>query len=262
MSILRNLNRERFTVIDNELLEDATLSWDAKGLLTFLLSKPDGWEINQTHIERSGTAGKYKVRKMFKELYDAGYLEQRQHRAPDGVFIGSEVVLVERPMAKNRNAEKPECPKNGDSVNQPQVNTDYLVNTDSSKSIGRPSRFEDFWQTYPKKAKKKPAREIWQRKQLDSRADLLIADVQNRQQNDRRWLEGFIPDPTTYLNQERWDDEIEPPKEFSREKSTRPPTYDEVQRKLRERRAKLQAEYREIEEAERRQSDPSVVASM
>jgi hypothetical protein len=56
--------------------------------------------------------------------------------------------------------------------------------------------------------KNKTAREIWTRKHLDARADDLIADVVNRIANDRRWLDGFVPDPTTYLNQERWDDEL------------------------------------------------------
>ena len=44
---------------------------------------------------------------------------------------------------------------------------------------------------------------------MDSKADVLIADVLNRQKKDRRWGAGYIPDPTTYLNQERWDDAVE-----------------------------------------------------
>lgn len=71
-------------------------------------------------------------------------------------------------------------------------------------------RFDDWWMTYPKKVKKKSTKEKWEAKQLDEKADVLIADVQNRIANDGRWLEGFVPDPTTYLSQERWEDEISP----------------------------------------------------
>lgn len=70
-------------------------------------------------------------------------------------------------------------------------------------------RFDDFFSKYPKRVKGKPAREIWKRKKLDSLADQIIQDVAMRLSSDRRWLDGFIPDPTTYLNQERWNDEID-----------------------------------------------------
>ena len=68
--------------------------------------------------------------------------------------------------------------------------------------------FEAFWKVYPKKRKKKAASEIWVRKKLSSKTDRLVKDVINRNQCDERWLSGFIPDPTTYLNQERWEDEL------------------------------------------------------
>lgn len=68
--------------------------------------------------------------------------------------------------------------------------------------------FDRFWQVYPKKRKKKTALEIWRRKKPN--ADTLIADVENRLANDGQWLDGFVPHPTTYLNGELWNDEIEP----------------------------------------------------
>ncbi|RME80440.1 MAG: hypothetical protein D6775_16145, partial [Caldilineae bacterium] len=41
-------------------------------------------------------------------------------------------------------------------------------------------------------------------------ADMLIADVKRRMAHDRKWIEGYIPNPLTYINQNRWEDEIEP----------------------------------------------------
>jgi len=78
--------------------------------------------------------------------------------------------------------------------------------------------FDLFWKVYPKKRKKKTSHEIWKRKKLDPVVDLLIADVKNRIENDSRWTSGYVPDPTTYLNQERWDDELE-------DKSSSEPNY-------------------------------------
>jgi len=70
------------------------------------------------------------------------------------------------------------------------------------------ARFPDFWAVYPTKRNKKKAREIWKRKRLDKRADELIQDVQRRIAKDSQWKGGYIPLPTTYLNGERWEDEL------------------------------------------------------
>lgn len=89
-----------------------------------------------------------------------------------------------------------------------------LVAVSSSEGKGRDlkigqSDFDRFWIAYPKKVKRKTSAEIWNRKRLDSKTGELLADIQRRLESDRRWREGFIPDPTTYLNQERWVDELD-----------------------------------------------------
>lgn len=73
------------------------------------------------------------------------------------------------------------------------------------------SRFEEYWSALPpgKKVKRKEAEKLWKSKKLDAMADQIIADVKNRIENDDRWRRGYIPDPPTYLRQERWNDEID-----------------------------------------------------
>jgi len=74
-------------------------------------------------------------------------------------------------------------------------------------------RFDEFWAQYPtghRKAKKR-AREIWARKRLDDRADEIMADLARRPVHDDQWRQGYIPNPSTYLNQERWTDDYRQP---------------------------------------------------
>jgi len=78
-----------------------------------------------------------------------------------------------------------------------------------SQKNNRAQRFGEFWDAYPKKRDKKKTRDKWKARGLDSMADQLIADVKNRLANDRQWREGYIPNPTTYINGERWEDEID-----------------------------------------------------
>lgn len=77
------------------------------------------------------------------------------------------------------------------------------------KSNGRStSSFDLFWAAYPKKNKKKDALKIWADKHLDAKSETIIADVQRRPSSER-WSKGFIPDPTTYLRGERWNDAMD-----------------------------------------------------
>lgn len=75
-----------------------------------------------------------------------------------------------------------------------------------------PDRFDDFWADYPVKREKKRARDAWKRKKLDRKADEILADIARRKLHDPQWLDGYIPHPTTYINGERWHDEIQPRK--------------------------------------------------
>ena len=69
-----------------------------------------------------------------------------------------------------------------------------------------PHTFEDFWKLYPRKRAKGAARKAFARIQWteDSWSQLVAAlEWQTREWTDPQ----FIPHPSTYLNQERWEDE-------------------------------------------------------
>lgn len=87
--------------------------------------------------------------------------------------------------------------------------TETETETDSCALSRTTSRFDEFWQAYPSKRDKKKARDKWKSKRLDAKADEIISDVKTRISKDRQWREGYIPLPTTYLNGERWEDELD-----------------------------------------------------
>lgn len=75
--------RQNFTMIDNDLLKDKELSWQAKGVISFMLSlpttyfengKPKVWIINRTNIVNNGKNGKSSVDQIIKELRANGYI--------------------------------------------------------------------------------------------------------------------------------------------------------------------------------------------
>lgn len=67
--------------------------------------------------------------------------------------------------------------------------------------------FEQFWMAYPKKVAKGYCKDIWKRKSLT--LDMVIPALK-KAISSRDWQkdEGkFIPNPSTWLNQGRWEDE-------------------------------------------------------
>lgn len=70
--------------------------------------------------------------------------------------------------------------------------------------------FEDWWAIYPRKVGKGAARKAWKRLKCDLFAAEMIEKLQVQVDLQYAHTEKqFIPHPTTYLNQERWEDEVE-----------------------------------------------------
>ena len=84
--------------------------------------------------------------------------------------------------------------------------------SDDAGAVDRPKysdSFEAFWSEYPNKKDKAKAYAAWKRKKLDSMSAQLIERVRDQKARDAQWLAGFIPHGSTYINGERWEDEIE-----------------------------------------------------
>jgi|GEM_PF-4596143 len=96
--IIRNPDRERYTIVSNVALEDDRLSWEARGLLAYLLSKPDTWEVYTKQLVQAGPAGRVKIRRILRELEAAGYIRRNQDHRDDGTFDSPDVLVFEFPQ--------------------------------------------------------------------------------------------------------------------------------------------------------------------
>lgn len=96
MSTLRIARRPQHLRMDSRAVNDGALSFRARGVLAWLLDKPDDWTINAEAISRHGTEGRDAIRKALSELEAAGYLVRRRYRAEGGKWA-SEQVLYEHP---------------------------------------------------------------------------------------------------------------------------------------------------------------------
>ena len=73
-----------FVMIDKTFLEDERLSFKAKGILAYLLSKPDNWKVIVGNLVKYSKDGKSAVYAGLKELKECGYYVKTPIRSEDG----------------------------------------------------------------------------------------------------------------------------------------------------------------------------------
>lgn len=222
MTIIRAARKTHYAVISNSVLDDKRLTWGARGMLAHLLSKPDNWRvivealINETSKSRVPSA-RDSVRAMLKELMDAGYIV-RTVRREEGVFSGYDYIVSDLPGTDQPAPDQPA------PAQTPLVSTEKAVSTEQGekplidKSID--AAFERFWQAGMRKIGKKAALKAYRHALLawqgpvDDFVSTLCADVSKRVGKQM----GFDQmHPATYLNGERWKDELPSARESPRQ---------------------------------------------
>lgn len=63
-----------FAMVDIELIEAPYLSWAAKAMLIYMLSRPDNWKIHMTDLVNRSTNGIESVKTIMKELRASGHV--------------------------------------------------------------------------------------------------------------------------------------------------------------------------------------------
>lgn len=96
MTTLRVERRRRFTAVDRRSINDDRLSFRARGLLIWLLDKPDDWRCNSTQIANHAVEGRDAIRATLRELEQAGYIS-RERICVDGGRWVTETVVREHP---------------------------------------------------------------------------------------------------------------------------------------------------------------------
>jgi DnaD/phage-associated family protein len=86
MTTIRVKKDARYFSASNEPFNDKRLSWEARGLMGYLLSKPDNWIVRKEDLEAQGPAGDYKLRRMLAELRKNGYMNRIRVTKEGGKF--------------------------------------------------------------------------------------------------------------------------------------------------------------------------------
>lgn len=129
MAIIRQKRNSKFSILSNEMLDDTNMTFKARGLLAYMLSKPDDWKFYVSElVKHSSKEGEKAIRSALREIESAGYLERHRDRDDTGKFTGQDFILSDEPHSPNRHADMRRDGKRPDDNGR-------LLSTDSTKNL-------------------------------------------------------------------------------------------------------------------------------
>lgn len=129
MRVVKDRNNP-FVMINKEFLNNNKLSWKAKGILTYLLSLPDDWQIYESELLKHSTDGSSSLKSGMKELIESGYIERVQIRNNRGHFIGYSYCVYEVPTEMRKSTIG-----NSDTGKPPTTNNNNTNNDFKDKTM-------------------------------------------------------------------------------------------------------------------------------
>ncbi len=96
-NVVRIKKNSNFVVMDKTFLNDKSLSWKAKGIMAFMLSKPDDWIFYLDELMTNSTDGERSFRSGFKELTHNGYVKREPIREGQRI-VRWETIVYENPV--------------------------------------------------------------------------------------------------------------------------------------------------------------------
>lgn len=87
MSVFRIKKSNHYSVIPNPPFQNREMSLEARGLLAYLLTKPDNWELMNSDLYTCSPAGRHKVDRILAELKSFGHVRRFRDQLPNGQFV-------------------------------------------------------------------------------------------------------------------------------------------------------------------------------
>lgn len=217
---VRVVKDKNYTVLNNEFLRRKDLSWKSKGILAYVLSLPDDWNINIEEVMKHATEGKSAFRSGWNELRDTGYVKRQPVKDKETKKILYWETVVFENVGVTANEPHTDYPPSGKPLDgKPDTGksntTKYLkelsTNKQSTKEHSSAKLTEDFdklWNLYPNKQGKKKAKSSYDRAIKSGTTNKEIQDGIKSYKNHLKQNDWLKPaHGATWFNNERWEDE-------------------------------------------------------
>jgi DNA-binding transcriptional ArsR family regulator len=205
------MDRGYYAIIPANVRYDESLTPNAKllyGEITALCNERGYCWATNGYFAELYNVSKVSVSKWIGNLKDAGYIsiEMEQDKGTKQI-LNRYIRLVNDPIKEKLNT--PQRKVNGGIKEKFKDNN--TVNTTSNITVNNIDHFESFWTVYPKVGKAQ-AKKAWDKLKLDDNTVRMIAENIALRIKHGEWSDAnktFIPHASTYLNNARWEDEVD-----------------------------------------------------
>ena len=225
--------KDHYTMVPNDIFRDPEITPAAAKVYGFLRSHTSGYRTNVRGIATQMKLGKNTVNNALQVLEKIGYVKREWATDSKGLRNGITYKVFDSRCPQNRDTGVPNS--GNPNPGNPETGThkeDQSFKKNNLKEDQPPivpqgddrDPFDEWWEHYPKKVGKGQARTAFRRALKKVDLDTLtegtrqLAAHHQQAGTDKR----YIPNASTWLNGERWDDELIPVN------GERTPSVDEV----------------------------------
>lgn len=205
--------QNRFGVTPNNLLSNPNITFKAKGLYWYIQSKPDNWDFSAIRITLETKDGRDWISAGLQELEEFWYLKRHKYKnnkwqrkidyellenpqtITDNPVWTEEKTITDYPSTENPSTENP-------STNKTRYTKKEIINNNNNNIC----EFEKFRIIYKRKIDKGRAEKSFNR--LTPQDKILAVDGAKKWTakwaSEKTEIE-FIPHPTTWLRNKRWE---------------------------------------------------------
>lgn len=198
--------KSRFTPISNEILQSKILTPEEKSILVHLLSLPEDWVVYKGLIWKDMNIGRDRFNKNWKGLVEKGYIISiKLIDTNTNLITGYNHIVYEEPvLSEVRDNQESDLLK----FSKPEIQSTNKVITiqTNNKQNNNIEVFEEIWDLYDKKENRKQCMSAF-KKIKSFEYDKIKEHIPKfiKYHSEKK----FRPLLSTYLNNERWNDEIE-----------------------------------------------------
>ena len=197
--------KDNYGIAPNSLLNNKDISLKAKGLFTYIQSKPDGWNFSAERIALSHVEGRESIMSALKELETHGYLKRQKIHGERGKWEQTYILTIPTTTGLPTTAEPTAVePTTGNPYNISKQ--DSSKKEEETKSIVD-ERFDKFWKLYNKEVAKDRCYGEWRFiNTIDKDKILKVLPSYIESTPDIQ----FRKNPFKYLKEKAWLDTIIP----------------------------------------------------
>lgn len=233
MAKLDNQLERDYQVLPRTLIQDNSLSLQARFIYCYMASKPDGWEFYKKAMAKDLNLCEDTLTKYLRELINSGWIDSEGQSVERGKFGAVRYIIKSQkaenfrdgkfPTRKNTDTEKTADIKNKDNIKskdekESKDNNIYIDFENFKNGICKNAKsgnkrdsviiedlFNQWWNAYDKKVGKDACIKAWARmSQIDKEKCLMATPAYVQATPDK----AFRKDPLTYLHRKGWEDEI------------------------------------------------------